>query len=320
MKYYRIITFIRIIKAGFTNITRNLWLAIAATATMVVALVIVSSGVVLNTTTSNAIDVLSRDLKTSIFLKDGVTADQRAKLEKAIRNLDFVASVEYISPSQAQARLAKDPSIGEDVIRASALFNGADFLSPSFDVTLNDLSRANELVTTVKADQYKNIVNRIALGKTDTGAQTDSEKAIDRAAATERFITIGSIISAATLSLISIMIIFNTIRMAIYTRRDEINTMKLIGATPGYIRGPFIVEASLYGIVAGIISNSIVYTLIFALGSKVSDAPEFAQTYSYFTQTSTVALMLFSTIALGLLIGVVSSTLAMEKHLKLKHW
>ena len=312
-------TIIRILKSGFVNLFRNLWLTIAATSVMLVALTIILIGVVINVTTSNAIDVLSKELKTSIILKEGVTNEDREKLEKSILSLDFVDTLVYITPSEAQERLTADPSIGKDVLQASALFEG-DFLAPSLEVSLLDLSRAEELANTAKSDEFKDIVERVALGKTDTGAQTDAEKAIERAAATDRFITIGTIIAAGALSAVSIMIIFNTIRMAIYTRRDEISIMKLIGATPNYIRGPFLVEASLYGVIAGLIASVVVYSLIFSVGSKVADAPEFAETYAFFTDPTTMVLMFLSAIMVGVLIGAVSSMLAMERHLKLKDW
>lgn len=319
MTGYHINTSVRVLKSGFVNLFRNLWLTIAATAVMWVALTIISIGVVINVTTTNAIDVLSKELKTSIILKETSTKVQRDNLEKTIRGLDFVETIVYVSPSEAQKRLTADPTIGKDILQASALFEG-DFLAPSFEIALSDLSRANELATTAGAEEFSDTVERVALGKTDTGAQTDAEKAIERAAATERFITIGSIIAAGALSAVSIMIIFNTIRMAIYTRRDEISIMKLIGATPNYIRGPFLVEASLYGVVAGVLASATVYSLIFSLGSKVADAPEFAQTYEYFTQPATVILMTLSAVFIGILIGSVSSMLAMERHLKLKDW
>jgi cell division transport system permease protein len=316
---YHIYSLFRILKSGFTNLFRNLWLTIAATAVMFVALTIILIGVFINVTTSNAIDVLSRELKTSIILKEGVTEDARASLEKAIRDLEFVETLTYISPAEAQKRLTADPSIGADVLQASAYFEG-DFLAPSYEVALNDLSQADRLAEVAEAEEFKDIVERVALGKTDTGKQTDAEKAIERAAATERFITIGSIIAAGSLAAVSIMIIFNTIRMAIYTRRDEISIMKLIGATPSYIRGPFLVEASLYGIIAGFLASVSVYALIFSLGPKVADAPEFSQTYEFFTSPTIILVMFMCSILTGILIGVLSSMLAMERHLKLKHW
>jgi cell division transport system permease protein len=317
---YHLNTSFRVLKSGFINLFRNLWLTIAATAVMLVALTIIFLGVVINVTTSNAIKVLSKELKTSIILKEGVTKDQRDTLEQAIRSLEFVDTIVYISPAEAQARLTADPSIGIEVLQASALFEGGDFLAPSFEISLNDLSRAEELATTVRTEQFASTVQRVALGKTDTGAQTDAEKAIERAAATEKFITIGSIIAAGSLSIVSVMIIFNTIRMAIYTRRDEISIMKLIGATPNYIRGPFLVEASLYGVIAGLIAGASVYSLIFSVGSKIAETPEFSQTYEYFTAPTTISLMVLSLVTLGVLIGSVSSMLAMERHLKLKDW
>lgn len=302
------------------NLFRNLWLTIAATAVMVVALTIISLGVVLNVTTSNAIEVLSKELTTTIFLQEGVSPEDRKRLEAEIRSLDFVETVTYISPAEAQARLTRDPTIGADVQQATALFEGADFLAPSFEISLNNLSRAGELSNFDDDPNYEDVIGRVALGRTDTGQQTDAEKAIERAAATERFITVGSIIAAGSLSGVSVMIIFNTIRMAIFTRRDEIGIMKLIGATPNYIRGPFLVEAALYGVFAGLIAISATYALIYSIGSRVADVPEFAQTYAFFTDTRTAVLMALSAIMLGVLIGVVSSMLAMERHLKLKHW
>lgn len=320
MGIYHFYATLRVLKSGFVNLFRNLWLTIAATAVMLVALVIISMGVVLNVTANNAIEVLSRELKTGIFLNEEITQEQRSDLERSIRELSFVASVDFISPAVAQERLTQNPIIGDDVKQAQSIFEGQDFLAPSFEVGLNDLSRAQELAALAEREEYQEVITRVALGKTDTGEQTDAEKAIERAAATERFITISSVVAASTLAGVSIMIIFNTIRMAIYTRRDEISIMKLIGATPNYIRGPFLVEASLYGVFAGVLASGIVYSLIFSLGNRVADAPEFAETYAYFTEPTTIVLMLLSSITLGILIGALSSMLAMERHLKLKNW
>ena len=310
----------RILRSGFVNLFRNAWLTVAATAVMIVALTIILIGVIVNVTTSNAIDVLSQELKTTIILKEGVDQNARLQLEQRLESFEFVQRADYISPQEAQSRLTDDPVVGEGVLEASELFAGEDFLQPSYEVSLNDLSRADELNVITEDSDFAGVVDRIALGKTDTGKQTDAEKAIERAAAVERFITFGSIVSAAILSAVSIMIIFNTIRMAIYTRRDEIRIMKLIGATPDYIRGPFLVEASLYGVFAGLISSAAVYSLILTLGKSVENTREFGQTYDFFTNPSSVVAVVLGSLLVGILIGVVSSMLAMEKHLKLKHW
>ena len=129
-----------------------------------------------------------------------------------------------------------------------------------------------------------------------------------------------SVLASSVFAIVSVLIIFNTIRMAIFTRSEEIRTMKLIGATPNYIRGPFIIETTLYGIIAGLAANAIVYAGIISFGSKLSTQAEFAETYTYFTSAGIMLSMLAGGIFAGILVGMVSSILAMEKYLRLKKW
>ena len=96
--------------------------------------------------------------------------------------------------------------------------------------------------------------------------------------------------------------------------------MKLIGATPDYIRGPFIIEACMYGVIAGLLSNAIVYAFVLAIGSKLSNQREFAETYTLFTSPSLISAMIIGGVLAGILVAILSSTLAMEKYLRLKKW
>ena len=115
---------------------------------------------------------------------------------------------------------------------------------------------------------------------------------------------------------ISTLIIFNTIRMAIFNRRDEIEMMKLIGANKGFIRGPFVVEAMVYGIVAGVIATVLGYIMLqlarpslAAAGIAIQGTADFITTY--------LPLMLVGMVMLGALIGAVSSLLATRRYLKI---
>lgn len=307
------ITIRRIFKSGFTNLFRNSWLTIAATAVMTVALIIIMMAVVLNVTANNAIDVLASNLKASVYLKEDVPQEKVAKLQAELERSQYIDTVTYISSQDAQSDLAEDFKDNQAILQAYQLVGG-QVLPASLEVSVTDLSKMSEVEKIATQDQYKELVNNISLG------QTDAKKTIDRAASMQRFITIGSIISATVLSIVSIMIIFNTIRMAIYTRREEIRIMKLIGATPGYIRGPFLVEASLYGVIAAFIASGTIYAIIISIGQKVADQREFSASYEYFTQPSTIIFITLSGLLVGVLIGVISSSLAMERHLKLKNW
>ncbi len=309
----RFYTTLRIVKSGFINLSRNAWLTIAATAVMVVSLTIILLAVVMNTTANNAINELARNLKAAVYFYDSASDTDKKTLQTNLGSLDFVERVDLITQDQAKKDFAGDFKDNKDILQAFDLVGG-DALPSSLRITVSDLERMPEVKDYIDNGDYKNIVEEVSLG------QVAAKDTIDSAAAAQRYINTGSILSASVLSLVSIMIVFNTIRMAIYTRRDEIRIMKLIGATPDYIRGPFMVEASLYGVIAGIISTMIVYSLVFSLGSKVSNQPEFSQTYAFFTQTNIITVMLMGSILVGILISSVSSMLAMEKHLRLKDW
>lgn len=309
----KLITLRRICASGIKNFFRNSWLSIAATAVMVVALVIVLMSVVLNVTARNAIAELSKNLKVSVYLKEGAENDEIKKLQRAIYGNTTVVSVDHVTTVQAQEQFAQSFQNDKKLLEGLALVGG-NSLPASLEISVKDLSQLQAVGSIAEQDQYKSIVESVSLGKTDV------KRTIERAGASQRFITTASIIAAAVFAVVSMLIIFNTIRMAIFTRSDEIRTMKLLGATPGYIRGPFLVESSMYGIVAGIIAASVVVAGVVPLGSKVANQAEFAATYEFFTTPTVIVGMYASAIMAGVLVGVVSSTLAMEKHLKLKHW
>lgn len=309
----KFITLRRIFKAGIKNFFRNSWLSVAATAVMVVALVIMLIATILNVTANNAIAELSKNLKVSIYLKEDAPKDDVDALKKALVTTAYVADVTYTSKEDAQKAFIASFQNDQKLLEGLALV-GAGSLPASFDVSVTDLSKLNDIGDIAKRDEFKSVVESVTLGK------TDAKKTIDRAASAQGFITLASIIAAGIFAGVSVLIIFNTIRMAIFTRAEEIRIMKLIGATPGYIRGPFLVEASMYGVIAGIIATSVVLVGVFALGPKLSNQAEFTQTYDFFTSPLIIAAMYGASLLVGILVGVISSMLAMEKHLKLKHW
>lgn len=307
------ITLRRIIIAGVKNFFRNSWLTVAATAVMVVALVIILATVVLNVTARNAITELSKNLKISVYLKDSSKIEDVRKLQMNLINNEYVADVSYISKELAQQQFSESFRNDKKLLEGLALVGG-NSLPASLEISVSDLTKIEDIGRIPEESQYSSIVDSITLGK------TDAKKTIERAASAQRYITTASLIAAIIFAVVSMLIIFNTIRMAIFTRSEEIKIMKLIGATPGYIRGPFIIESSFYGVIAGVVAACLVTAGIYSLGGKVATQAEFSVTYNFFTQPHIIASMFIGAVLLGILVGVISSLLAMEKHLKLKHW
>jgi cell division transport system permease protein len=309
----KFITLRRIFSAGVKNFFRNSWLSVAATAVMVVALVIILSALVLNVTARNAITELSKNLKVSIYLLDTAEPANIAQLQKDLTTNEFVADVVFISKDQAQQQFTASFQNDQKLLEGLALLGG-NSLPASFEVSVGDLSKIEQVGEIAKSQEFVGTVESVSLGK------TDAKKTIDRAASAQKFITTASIFAASLFAVVSMLIIFNTIRMAIFTRQEEIRTEKLLGATPGYIRGPFLVESSMYGVIAGIIATSAVIGFVLTLGSKISAQAEFSETYKFLTDPSVIFVLYAGSILVGILVGIISSSLAMEKHLKLKHW
>ncbi len=313
---HKIISFWRILKAGGKNFLRNTWLSVAATAVMMVALTIMLSAIVLNVTTRNAIKELSKQIKVTVYLKDGAKDGRRQLVENRLKAEPGVANVTFVDRKEAERRFktTQNPDDKAFIEQALAL-TGSETLPESLEVSLTDLSKSDNIVSIARETGYKDVIDDVSVGKNDVAKET-----ISRATSTQKYIVRGSIFAAILFTAVSILIIFNTIRMAIFTRSEEIRIMKLIGATPGYIRGPFLVESCIYGIIAGVLGNVAIYALILSLGPKVQAQAEFSASYEFFTGTVVMTLMLIGAVVVGMIIGIISSLLAMQKHLKLKHW
>src|SRR5580704_12010442 len=138
---------------------------------------------------------------------------------------------------------------------------------------------------------------------------------INRIVRVSNFFKSTGLVASIIFVIISTLIIFNTIRMAIFTRREEIEIMKLVGATKWFIRGPFIFEAALYGIIAAFIALAFSYSLLLGGGPKLSSYIDVQSTISFFR--SYPALIILGELIIGICIGAFSSMLAMSRYLKL---
>lgn len=312
----KMISFWRITKAGGKNFLRNAWLSIAATAVMMVALTIMLTAVVLNVSTKNAVKELSKKIKVTIYLVDDAPEQRRELVVARLKAQQGVDGVEFVDRREAERRFKTNQNQEDKAFIEQALaLTGSSTLPESLEVSLTDLSKSGAVVAIAKEDGYKDVVDDVSVGKNDVAKET-----IERATSAQKYITRGSIFAAVLFAAVSVLIIFNTIRMAIFTRAEEIRIMKLIGATPNYIRGPFLIESCMYGIIAGVLANVAVYTAILSIGPKVQNQAEFSTSYTLFTSTSVMLLSLAGAIFVGMLVGIFSSLLAMNKHLKLKHW
>ncbi len=303
------IQFWRILIAGARNFMRNMWLSTAATAVMTVTLTLIMMSFISNMAVTATIKGVTDKIDVSIFLKNTLTPDQINGLKQNLINSGNVASLTYVSPQQAVLNYKDQNKNNPQLI--AALDQAGDALPSSIQVKAKDPKHLDVIEAVVSQSK-----NQQLLDPTAPPSYTGSRKAtIDRIIRVASFFKTLGLAASAMFLVISTLIIFNTIRMAIFTRRDEIEIMKLVGATKWFIRGPFIFEAALYGIIAAVIATILSFLLLFGGATKVASYIDFSTTLSFF-QTY-IFLIIAAEFVLGITIGAVSSLLAMSRYLKL---
>lgn len=126
----------------------------------------------------------------------------------------------------------------------------------------------------------------------------------------------GGLILGAIFIAISVLVIFNTIRMAIFSRREEIYMMKLVGADTSFIRGPFLIEAQISGIISGLLASTLAYIGFRFIAPNLASYGIDISLVSDLMTTSKLVLVYLCVIGVGILIGTISARLAMKKYLK----
>lgn len=306
------ITFTRILHAGVVNFIRNASLAIAAMAVMVVTLTIVLFSLVANATFTNTIKQITNKIDISVFLQDNVTAPQKDSLLRQIRALPNVASVDYLSKDQAltayEAQNIANPSL---LLAVNAANNP---LPATIRIKPRDLNKIQD----IKVFLEKPAVARLQSDQPSYSG--DRKAAIDKISHATNILREVGVAAVIVFAVISALIIFNTIQMAIFNRRDEITIERLLGAGTWFIRGPFVVESVIYGILSAVISILLIHS-IFAAASSALQASSlglldigYASTYfgNHFWQ------LLLMQIVVGMLIGAASSIIATQRYLKFK--
>jgi cell division transport system permease protein len=311
MKDHKYITLERIIKNGVVNFGRNIWLAIAAMAMMTITLTILLFAVIANATFSHTVDNLLSHIDVSFYLKDNISNQQRVKLEDEVRRLPNVKSVSYTSKQQALKNYIADNANNSDLLAAVSQTDNP--LPASLTIKPLDPNKLQDI------QDFLEKPAQTALQSDPTNYSGDRKKAIDNITHATRFFQQAGIIGIIVFIFISMLIIFNTIRMAIFNRRDELIIMRLLGASTSFIRGPFIVETMLYGAVAAGISLIAVWTL-FRIASSTLQASslgllDIGYSSRYFSDH--LFSILTIQILVGILIGAASSGIATRRYLKL---
>ena len=300
------ISFLRVIKIGFVNFWRNFWLSAAATIVMTVTLVIFSSLFTVFILTNYSIHTIQNTVDISVYFKIGLADDQITKIKDDIAHDPRIKEIDYVSAEQAfdnfKAAHQNDPLITESLNELTQ-----NPLPATLHIKTYNLSDYPGVAQNLESDQYKSFIDKVNF--------EDNRVVIERLNTILKFVVTFGLALVAIFALIAILVIYNTITLTIYNRKEEVEIMRLVGATNWYIRGPFLMESLLYSIFSTIITAALFVPVYYKVLPKVVAYinPQLNIYSNSLFHFGYLVLILF---VLALLLSVISSMLAIQKYLK----
>lgn len=312
LKRRRVLTFVRMVRYGVNNFSRNAWLTIAATAVMTITLLIIFAAAVSHIILTDTVGGLRDRVDMSIYLKTDTSADTGEELKTGLLELSTVREVTFVSAEQVRDEIVQENRNDTDMLEA---IKEANNKNPAvLRIVVEDINNITELQGYVESNEALKENLDSARPPSFAGERRSSIESIGRAV---DFVQTAGIIASVIFVVISSLIIFNTIRMAIFNRKEEIYMMKLIGAGGAFIRGPFLVEAIMYGFIAALIATTLGILGLYGIADMMSGYDDVVIGPSIEFVTSYAWLVLLSMIVAGSFIGIVSSLFATRKYLKL---
>jgi cell division transport system permease protein len=299
-------TLFRIIKYGALGFWRNGWLSTATLSIIVLALLVFEGLIIFNVLTKTALKSIQEKIDISIYFKKETPEDNILQIQKSIETLAEVKKVEYISRDKAleifKERHKDDPTITQSLEELKE-----NPLLPSLNIRAHNPEEYAIIAGHLEQADFKVWFEKV----------TYAQKAlvIERLGRIIDTAEKGGLILIVFLALIAVLITFNTIRLAIYSSREEIGIMRLVGASNSFIRGPYMVEGIIYGLVAGILSLIIVLPIIYFVSPYVKIFIPEMNLWGYFL--SNLFVFFGYQLFFGVGLGIISSSIAIRKYLRI---
>ncbi len=295
---------IRITKSGCLSFWRNKWLSVATIIVMSLAIFGITNLLLVNVLIESLITNLEDKIDISVYFNLGTSEEQILATRDNLIGLSQVKSVEYISNEEALNNF-KEKHQDNQVLMQSLQELETNPLEAALNIKAQITSQYESIVNFLEKEEYQEIIDKV-------NYQENRSIIIRLSSITTTIRQVGFII-LSILAILAILVTFNTIRLTIYSSRKEIKVMKLVGASNWFVRGPFVVEGTLYGIVAVVLTLAVIYPLLWYLSPKITAYLPGTDLF-YFFQTNFITLLLMQ-LAIGILMGTVSSLIAVRRYL-----
>ena len=284
-------------REAFNNISRNLLMAVTAITTTFICILVLGVGLSASSYVEGIVGSVREDVTVEAFIPPDATDERVDEIREAVESYPEVASVNYVSEEEALGKF-KDtfedqPDIYENL--------EPGVLPASFQLQLTDPALAGKVADKLKSEGF------------EEDNLSYPQQTIERLDAVTSY-TIWGLYGATILFLISsVLLISNAIRLSIFARRDEIEVMKLVGASDSFVRAPFVFEGMIQGLVGAGLAALVVIWLNFLFVDWSHDALPYVPISSDAVNAAFVMVVL---VAVGVGIGVIGSFLSVTRFLR----
>jgi cell division transport system permease protein len=300
------ISFKRIIKSGWLDFKRNSGLSLATVFILVMTISLVTALFLSRHTFDFMIDSFSEKVDMAVYFNEDPSADDVMNIQRELSALPEVKNLQYISKEEALQKFV-DRHGSEQVIMQSLEEVGGNPLLPSLTIKAWETTQYAAISEFLGTASFKNLISKVDY--------SEKKPAIDKLYSLTSSISISGWFLSAVLALVAVLLAFNTVRMAIYNAKDEIQTMKLVGASDWFIRGPFLVQGVAAGALAVLISFVIFGVALIFVSPELDIIVPGLHLSSYFFTHFWLVLLVQLTAGVGL--GACASLLAIRKYLKI---
>ncbi|MGH2403855.1 MAG: permease-like cell division protein FtsX [bacterium] len=285
-----------ILREALGGLRRNGLMAVAATSTIVIALAVAGGGIITSANLAHLAAILEGQVEVVAFLREGLSPARQQRILASAGALPSVRTAVIVERSTALRRLQR--TFGVSASTSDLL--SANPLPDSIEVRVSDAARVREVADTVR--QIPGI-SEVVFGT----------PVVDRLVALTRAVRIAGTVIAALLAVAALVIIMNTIRLTVASRRQEIEIMTLVGATPGFVRGPFLVEGALQGAAAALVTTVLLAVGYVMLASRAAESLPFLPLLPPADVMPTAILAVW---LLGLMMGLCASAIGLRRYVR----
>jgi len=296
----------RIVKGGWIAFSRNIGLSIATIFVMVMVIFLITFLFLFNTASKILTSSIQEKVDISVYFKKEVLPERILEVKSDLAQIPDVKEVEYVSEGQALEKFIErhrdDPLLMESLTEV-----GENPFLTSLNIKAWQASQYEQVSKFLETSSYKNLIEKVDYYQ--------RKPVIDKIFSITSAVNKIAFFLIVVLGLIAVLVALNTIRIAIYNSKEEIATMRLVGASNWFIRGPFLIQGAVAGIFATLIALLVTFGICYGLNSKIGAIAPNLSSFALFFNNFWILLLIQFVSGVGL--AIFFSMIAIKRYLEI---